>query len=302
MPERHGEPSPPATTAHLLQPGEVVDGRYRIEACMGRGAMAAVYRATHLVLEHPVALKVVAAPFVEEARAAAALEGAHVARVFDVAMMADGTPYVVSELLEGSDLGELLASGESPPVEDAVDWVLQACEALAEVHARGMAHGALEPASLFLTRGADGLPCVKLIDFGLAYTADPRCDIWGLGTVLYELLVGHPPLDGRVPAPSSFRDDVPPDLDAVISKCLRTAPDERWTNVAELATALAPFGYEHGMAHAANIARAPAPLHATRAVHFALAAVMLIAASGIAARAKVTPNKLATIASLGDRR
>src|SRR5690606_21483056 len=152
-------------------------------------------------------------------------------RVYDVGTVPDGAPYMVMEFLEGRDLNEVVERGPLPSVEDAVDWVLQACEALAEVHGRGIVHRDLKPANLFLTRGADGLSCVKLIDFGIsrvesplspkvahgltqpdavmgsprymspemmesASKADSRSDIWGLGTVLYELLVGETPYDG----------------------------------------------------------------------------------------------------------
>jgi serine/threonine-protein kinase len=75
---------------------------------------------------------------------------------------------MVMEYLEGSDLGVVLETEEAIPVEDAVDYVLQACEALAEVHGLGIVHRDLKPGNLFLTRGADGLSCVKLIDFGIS--------------------------------------------------------------------------------------------------------------------------------------
>jgi serine/threonine-protein kinase len=309
-----------ATNAQLLRPGEVVDGRYRVEAYLGGGGMASVYRAMHVVLEQPVALKIVspqirevpgvAARFIREARAATSLKGEHVARVFDVGTMADGAPYMVMEFLVGKDLGEILEAGQRPAVEEAVDWVLQACEALAEVHGRGIVHRDLKPANLFLTRGADGLPCVKLIDFGISRfetplspkdahgltapnaimgsprymspemmespgSADARSDIWGLGTVLYELVVGEPPFDGESfidiyrkavdgppRAPSSLRDDAPRALDEVIFKCLRAEPDARYADVAELAAALAPFGHAEASVRAEDIARV---LGATRA-------------------------------------
>lgn len=313
MSEPQGQPSSSETTSQLLRPGDVVDGRYRIEGFLGGGGMASVYRATHIVLEQPVALKVissvirevpgVAARFIREARAATSLKGEHVARVFDVGTMANGAPYMVMEFLEGKDLNELLESGQRPSIAEAVDWVLQACEALAEVHGRGIVHRDLKPANLFLTRGADGLPCVKLIDFGIsrfesplspkdahgltqpdavmgsprymspemmesASKADARSDIWGLGTVLYELLVGDAPydgesfieiyrkaMDGPPAAPSSFRDDVPAQLDEVIFTCLRANPDDRYSDVAALSAALAPFGHGDAAERAEAIAR-----------------------------------------------
>ncbi|HSO35956.1 MAG TPA: serine/threonine-protein kinase [Labilithrix sp.] len=225
----------------MLTPGELVDGRYRIEAYLGGGGMASVYRATHVVLEQPVAIKVIcplirqlpgmAQRFLREARAATQLKSEHVARVTDVGTMADGAPFMVMEYLEGHDLDVLVESEAETTVEDAVDYVLQVCEALGEVHGRGIVHRDLKPANLFLTKGADGLACVKLIDFGIsrtdspladkdaialtqpdtamgsprymspeqmesAATADFRSDIYGIGAVLYELLTKRAPHEG----------------------------------------------------------------------------------------------------------
>ncbi|MDB5217441.1 MAG: serine/threonine protein kinase [Myxococcaceae bacterium] len=303
----------PAPTTKLLAPGDMVDGRYRIECYLGGGGMASVYRATHVVLEQAVAIKVVspqirelpgmAQRFLREARAATQLKSEHVARVSDVGTMADGAPYMVMEYLDGRDLDAMVETGEEVSVEDAVDYVLQACEALAEVHGLGIVHRDLKPANLFLTKGADGMPCVKLIDFGISRTdsplaskdvakltqpdtvmgsprymspeqmesagkADSRSDIYGIGAVLYELLTHKCPHEGETfldiyaaatlgppEPPSSLRADVPHELDAVILRCLRIDPDERFNDTAELALALAPFGPEGSTGRADAIAR-----------------------------------------------
>ena len=232
----------PALAARLLVPGDLIDGRYRVESFLGGGGMASVYRATHIVLEQSVAIKVIspvirelpgmAQRFLREARAATHLKSEHVARVSDVGTMADGAPYMVMEYLDGCDLDAILGQGDEIPVEEAVDFVLQACEALAEVHGLGIVHRDLKPANLFLTEGADGLPCVKLIDFGISRTdsplaskdvmaltqpetvmgsprymspeqmesaakADSRSDIYGIGAVLYELLTRKAPHEGE---------------------------------------------------------------------------------------------------------
>jgi serine/threonine-protein kinase len=237
--ERAAAPKP---TKPFLSEGEVLDGRYRIDGRLGGGGMATVYRAFHTGLEHPVAVKVVApairhlpgmtARFLREARAATRLRGEHVVRVFDVGTTPNGSPYLVMELLEGKDIGRVLEDGLLPSVEDAVDWILQACEALAEVHGLGIVHRDLKPANLFLTRGLDGGVSVKLIDFGISRidspllphdqlaltnpdlamgsprymppeqmeasgSVDSRSDIWGLGAILYELFTGRAPFDGE---------------------------------------------------------------------------------------------------------
>lgn len=204
--------------------------------------MAFVFKATHVGLDQPVAVKVIApqfrdtpgvvSRFMREARAATRLKGEHVVRVFDVGTVEDGSPFLAMEMLEGRDLSEHLEDPACrPTVEEAVDFVLQACEALAEVHGLGIVHRDLKPANLFVTRGPDGRPFLKLIDFGIsrvdtplspkdaitltspdmvmgspkymppeqmesARATDSRSDIWGLGAILYEILTGHAPFDG----------------------------------------------------------------------------------------------------------
>jgi eukaryotic-like serine/threonine-protein kinase len=304
---------PAKTSEPLLREGDLLGGRYRIGPCLGGGGMASVFRATHVGLDQPVAIKIVSplirelpgvvSRFMREARAASRLAGEHVVRVFDVGTTADGAPYLVMELLEGRDLSQLLDEGFCPTVDVAVDIVLQACEALAEVHGLGIVHRDLKPANLFLARGPDGLACLKLIDFGIsrvdsplspkdavaltnpeivmgsprymppeqmesAAAADSRSDIWGLGAILYEMLVGNAPFDGDSlldiyaaavrappPSPSALRSDLPDDIDEVILRCLRVEPRERYADVAELAEALAAFGDETSAAKAQAIAR-----------------------------------------------
>jgi serine/threonine-protein kinase len=133
------------------------------------------------------------------------------------------------EYLEGHDLSAVLARHRPLPVSDTIDWVLQACEALAEAHALGIVHRDLKPANLFLTHRADGTPCVKVLDFGISKQSasasdagvtktqailgsprymspeqmrstrdvDARADVWALGTVVHELVAGEPPFDAE---------------------------------------------------------------------------------------------------------
>ncbi len=161
-----------------MNPGDVVAGKYRIDHVLGRGGMAVVLAATHIQLREPVAIKVLhrqvlAHPgaferFVREARVAMRMRSEHVARVHDIGTTEDGTPFIVMELLRGSDLASLLADEGPLPVSDAVDYVLQACDALAEAHAAGVVHRDLKPANLFLCPDIDGSPCVKVLDFGVS--------------------------------------------------------------------------------------------------------------------------------------
>jgi serine/threonine-protein kinase len=157
-------------------PGDVIEHKYRIEKMLGVGGMGVVFRARHLGLDQPVALKVVLAELagvasvrerlVREARAAAMLQSEHVARVLDVVTGA-GPTYVVMELVEGTDLASHVREGGPMPIPAAVDVALQICEALSEAHALGLVHRDVKPSNVMLTTIA-GEPRAKLLDFGLA--------------------------------------------------------------------------------------------------------------------------------------
>jgi serine/threonine protein kinase len=218
----------------MLEPGVIILGKYRVEHVLGRGGMGVVARAHHLDLDRPVAIKLLLPGALEneamvqrfrrEARAMVQLKSEHVSKVLDVGTLENGAPYMVMEYLEGKDLGRSLR--EKGPLEPgfAVDLVLQACEALAEAHAAGIVHRDIKPANFFLTRGADGAPLLKVLDFGIAKAlhavnedfttsqalmgtpsymspeqmlssknVDARTDIWALGVVLYELVSGRRP-------------------------------------------------------------------------------------------------------------
>src|SRR5260370_20437693 len=99
--------------------------------------------------------------------------GEHVARVYDAGALPDQTPFVVMESLDGADLGAILRERGRLPVGEATDYVLQACEALAEAHALGVVHRDLKPANLFLTTRVDGSPSVKVLDFGVSKILRP---------------------------------------------------------------------------------------------------------------------------------
>lgn len=173
-----GEPRP---TAPEL--GSVLDGKYRLVRELAAGAMGRLVEAEHLVLERPVAIKLLSSTpdarsrrrMVQEARAAQQLSNEHIVRVFDVGLVGD-CPYIVMELLEGADLGSLVEQSGPLSVRDAVDYVLQACVGLAEAHACDVIHRDIKPSNLFLSRTTSGTRLVKVVDFGISKVGDGTGD------------------------------------------------------------------------------------------------------------------------------
>jgi serine/threonine protein kinase len=166
-----------------LEIGDLVDGRYRVERLIGEGGMGVVFAARHVELDEIVAVKVLhpsAATngenlerFLREARLAAKIKNEHVVRVQDVARgRGRAPPYIVMEYLEGTDLAEVVRARGPLPSTEAVDYILQACEAVAEAHQLGIVHRDLKPSNLLLTRRSDGSPLIKVLDFGISKTHD----------------------------------------------------------------------------------------------------------------------------------
>jgi eukaryotic-like serine/threonine-protein kinase len=240
QPEPESSTSGVARAADLpVREGQVFAGKFRVERFIGDGAMGLVVEATHLGLDERVALKFlrrealsqpeIVARFAREARASVKIKSDHVAKVFDVGAAEDGTPFIVMELLSGSDLCALLEVQKRLDVPEAADYMIQACEGIAEAHARGIIHRDIKPGNLFLARGAGALKQIKVLDFGISKAAlgvgpldvdltslhttqimgsphymspeqlrstrdvDARADIWSLGVVLFELLTGDMP-------------------------------------------------------------------------------------------------------------
>jgi serine/threonine-protein kinase len=156
------------------RPGDVFEGKYRIEREIGTGGMGVVLGATHVSLGEPVALKFLrsgaieseatVARFVREARATARIKSPHVVRILDVGTTSAGVPFIVMEHLEGRDLAALLRDRGAVPVVHAIDWLRQACAAMREAHGMGIVHRDLKPSNLFLTD--EGV--IKVLDFGIA--------------------------------------------------------------------------------------------------------------------------------------
>lgn len=161
-----------------MNPGELIDGKYRINAVLGEGGMGVVYGATHVDLQRSVALKVIRPEFRQqpelvarlmiEARAAAQIRSEHVCRVLDVGRLGSGVPYIVMEYLEGRNLSGILQLRGQLTERQSVDHLLQACEALAEAHRLGIIHRDLKPENLFLAEFPDGRRAIKVLDFGIS--------------------------------------------------------------------------------------------------------------------------------------
>jgi serine/threonine-protein kinase len=168
---------PKLQVANVQLPEErALDGRYRLDAEIGKGALGVVYRATHAKLDKAVAIKllhahcgsdrVMLARFEREAKALAALEHPNVVLVTDYGVE-NGSPYLVMELLEGQTLAERMADGA---LDESVarDLAFPLLQALAYVHASGLVHRDVKPSNVFLQRLKNGAERLKLLDFGLA--------------------------------------------------------------------------------------------------------------------------------------
>ena len=268
----------------MQQATTVLADRYELGPLLGEGGMARVHRGTDRKLRRPVALKVLAPPydrdesfvrrFRAEARHAASLNHPNIVAVYDSG--SDGeTQYIVTELVEGETLGELLKREGRLDPRRVVTIAAEVCHALAAAHEAGVIHRDVKPGNVMLTE--DGR--VKVLDFGIARAAgtdaltrsgavigsasylspeqargepgDERSDIYALGCVVFQMLAGRPPfvadspvaalyqhVNEPAPPPSSVV-PVPEDLDAVVVRALEKDPAQRYGSAAELEHALA---------------------------------------------------------------
>src|SRR5262245_57704100 len=220
--------------------GDVVGGKYEIRKLIGVGNIGYVVSAFRTELGDEVAFKFLrpeltanhdlVARFAREARFAVRIKSEHVASVFDVGTLTNGVPFIVMERLEGCDLSRVISEKGRLPQEVALEYALQACEALASAHANGIVHRDVKPENMFLARLLDGRSIIKVLDFGISKVAltgsfdntvplvrtiaplgspvymspeqiraskdiDARADIWAMGCVLYELLTGRSAFD-----------------------------------------------------------------------------------------------------------
>ena len=286
--ETTGSSEPEAQVeAAQFAPGQMFAGRYRMVARIGRGGMGDVWRADDVILQTPVALKLIASTaadqsgrILNEVRLARQITHPAVCRVFDVGN-ADGVVFFTMELVDGEDLAALVRRVGRLPSEKVADIARQLCGGLAAAHAQGVLHRDLKPGNVLINNQGQ----VRITDFGIAIsqhqpashsltgtpaymapeqraigaTLSPQTDIYALGLMLYELLVGQHPFRQQSaavspPRPSSLVPSVDPQLERVIMEALSIDPIGRPASATDFAARLAqPVERVSG-----NTTRAPA--------------------------------------------
>jgi serine/threonine-protein kinase len=166
--------------------GRTLDEKYRLDERLGTGGMGTVYRATHLLIDRPVAIKLLNPRYVEdeaaqvrfrrEARAAGRIQHTNAVTVTDFGRTTDGFVYIVMELLEGRTLRDVLAHDAPLDTARSVSMMLQTAAAVGAAHEAGVIHRDLKPANIFVVQRKDAPPYIKVLDFGIAKLAADALD------------------------------------------------------------------------------------------------------------------------------
>ncbi|MBK9141829.1 MAG: serine/threonine protein kinase [Candidatus Melainabacteria bacterium] len=161
--------------------GTVIASHYEVLSRLGEGGMSVVYKAHHLLLDKPVALKFIkpglitddraVRRFQQEARAASELSHPNVCSVRDFGILEGGQPYIVMDYLDGSSLQEIIETRGPLTPKEALELFFQACHGLSEAHARGVVHRDIKPGNMVMTKEKDGTGTLKIVDFGIARLA-----------------------------------------------------------------------------------------------------------------------------------
>ena len=285
-----------------------LEGRYRVEREIGEGGMAVVYVAEDLRHERKVALKVLkpelaavvgAERFLAEIKTTANLQHPHILALHDSGE-ADGFLFFVAPFIEGDTLRDKIDREKQLSVEEALDITKKVAAALDHAHKHGVVHRDINPGNILLS--AEGEPTVA--DFGIAIAVaqagggritetglslgtphymspeqatgdrdvDPRTDVYALGCVLYEMLVGDPPYTGAsaqavlakiltddAPAPTQVRVSIPPNVDAAVRKAVEKLPADLFTSAQDFSQALADSGFRHGEEASVDVASSAGP-------------------------------------------
>lgn len=282
--------------------GQILAGKYRMDARLKEGGMGAVYRGTHVLMGKTVAVKVlrpalaadekIVARFSREARAASRISHPHALSVTDFGESEDGIVFLVMEYLDGKTLKEIIGEEGPLPLPRVVEIIRQVGGALGAAHDQGVVHRDLKSENIMLLNSA-GPDYAKVLDFGIAKIIEPigtydpgltapdlvigtpqymspeqcsqasaidaRSDLYSLGVIIYEMLVGHVPFTGPSPtsimmmhlqdeAPSVLgeRPDLPPAVEHVVNRALAKLPDNRYQQVGELVEDLTLAATEEG--------------------------------------------------------
>jgi eukaryotic-like serine/threonine-protein kinase len=287
----------PEPSTIVYAAGNLVAGRYRLRDLLGKGGMGAVWRAHDETLDVDVALKLIhrnlvgedtAERLLQEARAAAKLGHSSIVRVFDFGLTKFGEPFFVMELLEGEDLATLLARRGRLSAIRAVQTILPIVHALDAAHAKGIIHRDLKPENIFVAKEDGQRLQPKIVDFGIAKLeegdsrvtrtgallgspaymspeqargddVDHRADIWSLCVVLYEIITGRIPFEGKNANATLYAiiaNEPPPlvmfasgddELWTILSIGLAKDPDKRWQAMRTLGEALARWLRSRGV-------------------------------------------------------
>jgi serine/threonine protein kinase len=273
-----------------LQPGILLDGRYRFKTMLGEGAMGKVFLAEDVQLSRRVAVKVLhdgtddehLERLFREARACARSDHPAIVTMYGYGTCPDhDASYVVMEYLQGETVAERIARLGSLPHELVLRIALETADALAAAHSANVIHRDIKPSNIFLAARGRRVDEIKLLDFGVAKQLDldtltatgqvygtpaymapeqlldskrvaPSCDLYALGAVLWECLTGSRPIDapnmialvaaiqfGPELSARELGSDVSPALAAVITRCLRKRPEDRFADAQSMRAALA---------------------------------------------------------------
>ncbi|HEY6561059.1 MAG TPA: serine/threonine-protein kinase [Polyangiaceae bacterium] len=292
LPRAGGKPEP-------YLPGEIIENKYRLVRPLGEGGMGTVWVAHNVVLDVHVAIKLInlrdgnsqrsSDRLLQEARASARLGHPAIVRVFDFGRTRRGDPFVVMELIRGVTLADHAQHEQRLPAIRAVQLMLPIADALSVAHSKGIVHRDVKPDNVILASDEAGRIQPKLLDFGIAsmvetstrltlegtvlgtpdymspeqargsHDMDHRSDVWSFSVMLYELLTGHLPFNGRnynallysivneQPKPIMEFAAGDKQLWLVLERGLRKDPADRWETMRVMGEALALWLYERGV-------------------------------------------------------